>query len=234
MNVIPRILLAIPCYNEGANISKILQEIKEQETDCDIIVVDDGSSDNTYFVASQFSHCVKLVANLGIGGAVQTALKYALENDYDLFIRIDGDGQHPPSQIHVLIKSYLTSSANLIIGSRFLLIGDFQSTWTRRLGIGVIRSAFKWLFGRKITDLTSGFMLMDRKAIRLFSAEYPQDFPEPISTAFALERGLTVREVPVQMRAREQGSSSIRGIKIFAYMVRVIGYLILIRMGRHI
>ena len=229
-----KLLLIIPCYNETNSIGALLQEIHELKAGYDIVVIDDGSKDNTFDVASQFSPCLKLKGNLGIGGAVQTGIKFALAKGYDLCIRVDGDGQHPPDQIQVLIGSYLESSVNLIIGSRFHVSSAFQSTWTRRLGIKVIRSAFKWLFGCEITDPTSGFMLMDKEAIKLFSSEYPQDYPESISTAIALERGLSVREVPVKMRARTHGSSSIGRMKPLFYMLRVVGYLILIRMGRHL
>lgn len=224
----------IPCYNEVDSIGALLQEIQGLKAGYDIVVIDDGSKDDTFDTANRFSPCLKLKMNLGIGGAVQTGIKYAMENGYDLCVRIDGDGQHPPDQIHVLIDNYLESQANLIIGSRFHLSSEFQSTWTRRLGISVIRSAFKWLFGHEITDPTSGFILIDKEAIQLFSKEYPQDYPESISTAIALERGLTVREVPVKMRARTHGSSSIGRMKSFFYMLRVVGYLILIRMGRHL
>lgn len=234
VSISKRILLIIPCYNESKTIGRLLREIQELNNVCDTVVIDDGSEDETHPIAKQLSPCLKLVANLGIGGAVQTGIKYALEMDYDFCIQVDGDGQHPSNQIIFLFESYLSSPANIIIGSRFLSDGDFRSTWARQLGIRVIRFVIHCFFGRKFTDPTSGFRIMDRKAIRLFSEEYPLDFPEPISLAVALEHGLTVREVPVNMRAREDGRSSISGIKSILYMLRVIGYLFLIRMDRHI
>ncbi|MEQ9552835.1 MAG: glycosyltransferase family 2 protein [Coleofasciculus sp. G3-WIS-01] len=230
----PSTILIIPCYNEENNIDKLLREIQKLNLGYDTLVIDDGSQDNTYAVASKLSPCVKLLTNLGIGGAVQTGIKYALQHNYELCVQVDGDGQHPPSQVYRLIESYLTSPANLIIGSRFLRKKEFKSTWKRRIGIRIISGVIQWLFQYKITDPTSGLRIMDRKAIQLFSTEYPHDFPEPISLAVALERGLRVREVSVNMRSREQGFSSITGIKSFLYMIRVIGYLILVRMGRHI
>ncbi|MEQ9667134.1 glycosyltransferase family 2 protein [Coleofasciculus sp. G2-EDA-02] len=230
----PSTILIIPCYNEGNNVGKLLREIQKLNLGYDTLVIDDGSQDNTYAVASQLSPCVKLLTNLGIGGAVQTGIKYALQHNYELCVQVDGDGQHPPSQVYCLIESYLNSPANLIIGSRFLRKKEFKSTWKRRIGIRIISGVIQWLFQYKITDPTSGLRMMDRKVIQLFSTEYPHDFPEPISLAVALERGLSVREVAVNMRSREQGFSSITGIKSFFYMIRVIGYLILVRMGRHI
>lgn len=229
-----RVLLIIPCYNEASSVGTLLREIQALNAGYHTIVIDDGSRDETFAVASQLSPCLKLAANLGIGGAVQTGIKYALEHDYDLCIQIDGDGQHPPSQIRSLLESYRASPANLIIGSRFLSESDFKSTHLRRVGIQVIRTVIYWLFGRAITDPTSGLRLMDKKAIRLFSSEYSRDFPEPISIAVALERGLIVREIPVQIRLREHGRSSIAGLKTLAYVLRVVGYLILNRLGRNL
>lgn len=228
----PRVLLMIPCYNEESSIGPLLQEIQELDESYDTIVVDDGSEDNTYAIASRFSPCLKLAVNLGIGGAVQTAIKYAFENDYDYCIQVDGDGQHPPDQIKALLESYRKSPANLVVGSRFLTEENFRSTWARRLGIKIISGTIKLVFGCEATDPTSGFRLMDREAIHLFSRKYPCDFPEPISIAIALEHGLTIKELPVDMQERKHGKSSISGFKTFAYMLRVVGYLILIRISR--
>ena len=225
-----RILIVIPCYNEGSNIGTLLQEIRELSDKYDKVVIDDCSADDTYAIASRLSSCVRLVGKLGIGGAVQTGIKYAVENNYDLCIQVDGDGQHPPDQIERLIKSYMASPTNMVIGTRFLLRENFRSTWSRRLGIQVISVVIHWLFGQKITDPTSGFRLMDRAVIRLFHSDYPLDFPEPVAVAIALQHGLTIQEVGVRMRSRQGGSSSISGIKTIIYMARVIGYLFLVRL----
>jgi glycosyltransferase involved in cell wall biosynthesis len=233
-NYSPRILVMIPCYNEEASIGPLLTEIQSLNARYDTVVVDDGSTDNTYAIASRLSPCLKLVANIGIGGSVQTAIKYAQVHDYDLCVQVDGDGQHPPDQIKTLVEDYLSAPANIIVGSRFLGDGNFHSTGMRRVGISIISHAIHRLFKKNISDPTSGLRLLDRQAIRLFSAEYPFDFPEPISIALALEHNLTIREVAVRMRAREHGQSSITGFKTALYMLRVISYLVLIRMGRHI
>ena len=165
---------------------------------------------------------------------MQVAIKYACEYNYETCIQVDGDGQHPPDQIKVLVESYRKSPANLIIGSRFLSNENYMSTWARRLGIKSISHAIKLLYNCKVSDPTSGFRLMDRKAIHLFSTQYPYDFPEPISIATALERCLTIREIPLNMRARRHGKSSISGLMSLSYMLRVVGYLILTRIGRRI
>ncbi|MBF0290346.1 MAG: glycosyltransferase family 2 protein [SAR324 cluster bacterium] len=230
----PRILIMIPCYNEEASIGAVLKEIQSMKLGYDTIVIDDGSVDKTSQNAAVLSPCIKLVANLGIGGAVQTAIKYSLENNYDLCIQLDGDGQHPPDQILVLLENYSEASANLLVGSRFMAESSFRSTSMRRFGIQILCKMIQWIYRKTITDPTSGFRLMDKTAMRLFCTHYPMDFPEPISLAIAFEEGLVVREVPVSMKPRKKGTSSITGFKTVAYMMRVIGYLFLIRIGRYV
>lgn len=228
------VLLIIPCFNEAESIGQLLVNIKSLDEKYEAIVIDDGSSDDTFKVASQIFPCIKLAANLGIGGAVQTGIKYAKENGYDICIQVDGDGQHPPGEITKLVQRYLVGDANIIIGSRFLGEGEFRSSTVRRIGIRMISAVLALLYQQKITDPTSGLRLLDEAAIGLFAVEYPHDFPEPVSLAMALENGLRVKEVPVVMKSREHGFSSIMGIKTVSYMVRVIGYLLLMRMRRHI
>jgi glycosyltransferase involved in cell wall biosynthesis len=224
----------IPCYNEGRGLGPLLDELGGLADTCDVLVVDDGSTDDTHAVASQRARCVRLPQNLGIGGAVQTAIRFADAHGYGFCLQLDGDGQHPPDQIEVMLRAYRESPANLLVGSRFLGSGGFRSTGARRLGIGILRGTIAALYGQTISDPTSGFRLMDRAAIRLFAAEYPVDYPEPISVAVALSRSLSVRETAVVMRPRVTGTSSIRGLRTAIYLLRVIGYLFLIRVGRYL
>jgi glycosyltransferase involved in cell wall biosynthesis len=229
----PRVLIILPCYNEQGAISALLNEIKACQQDYETIVVDDGSSDTTYQIAHELSPVIKLLRNLGIGGAVQTGIKYAQNNDFDFCVQIDGDGQHPPCEISKLLLAYRDMPNSMIIGSRYLTHDTFRSTWARRVGSQIIAGALNRLFTNcKITDPTSGMRLMDRKAIELFARHYPHDFPEPISLAWALKEGLSVSEVPVQMRPRLHGDSSIIGLKQLAYMLRVLGYILLARLKR--
>lgn len=218
----PRVLLVIPCFNEAGSIRSVLKEISSAG-DYGTIVIDDGSSDRTFEIASKHSAAVRLICNLGIGGAVQTGIKYAYRRGYDFCVQIDGDGQHPASQIDVLVKAAVASGASIVIGSRYLKNDTFRSTWSRRLGSGLIAWALKVCFrGVRVTDPTSGMRLLDRKAMALFADHYPADFPEPVSLAWALQAGLSLGEVPVQMRSREHGQSSITGLKTLSYMVRVL------------
>ena len=229
----PRVLIIIPCYNEQESVASLLKEIMDCRQGYETIVVDDGSQDATYQTARQFSPAVKLSRNLGIGGAVQTGIKYARNQGFDFCIQLDGDGQHDPSEIPKLLHAYQKMSRSIIVGSRYLKNDAFRSTWVRRFGGKIIAKVMSLLFsGCTITDPTSGMRLMDRKAIEFFAKRYPHDFPEPISLAWALRVGFTVGEVQVKMRTRTHGKSSIVGLKPISYMFRVLGYVILARFLR--
>lgn len=228
-----RVLLIIPCYNEEASIGDVLKEIARTGHGYHTLVIDDGSTDATSAVASERSPVARLPQNLGIGGAVQTGIKYAARNAYDFCIQIDGDGQHDPREIDALLDAYQRQSANIVIGSRFIDNAGFRSTRLRRVGSRLIGFALNNMFaGGRITDPTSGMRLLDRRAIAFFAQRYPVDFPEPISLAWAMRAGLSISEAPVEMRARETGVSSIDGFKTVKYMVRVLGYILLARMAR--
>jgi glycosyltransferase involved in cell wall biosynthesis len=230
--VYPRILLVIPCYNEEASIGDLLLEIAAASADYHPLVIDDGSSDSTGAVAGAHAQVVRLIENLGIGGAVQTGIKYAERHGFDICIQIDGDGQHNPQEIRALLDCYRQRPHNIVIGSRFIDNTGFRSTVSRRLGSKLIALALNNLFaGGRITDPTSGMRLMDRRAIEFFARRYPLDFPEPISLAWAMRAGLSISETAVEMRARETGESSIDGFKPLTYMIRVLGYILLARLS---
>lgn len=226
-----KILLIIPCYNEADSICILLKEIQSSlPGNFHTIVIDDGSIDNTAALASTLSPTIRLLRNLGIGGAVHTGIKYALVNDFDFCIQVDGDGQHPPQEVFKLLDGYQETKRSIIVGSRYIKNNSYRSTRSRRFGSKIISTVISILFqGVKISDPTSGMRLMDRKAIKLFSSSYPHDYPEPISLAWALQSHLSIGETPVSMRARESGASSIFGIKTIAYMCRVLGYILLAR-----
>jgi hypothetical protein len=227
-----KILAIIPCYNEAASLPALLEQMVRHCPELDLLVIDDASTDNTAEVVSGKLPVIRLVRNLGIGGAVQTGLKYALRNGYELALQIDGDGQHPPEQIPNMLAHYREVPVNILIGSRFLEEGGFNSTFLRRQGIFLIRWTLNLLYGSRITDPTSGMRLMDRKAIALFSEQYPQDYPEPISIANALEQGMSVAEVSVSMRSRMSGKSTISGLWSLIYMIQVVGYILLTKAKR--
>lgn len=228
-----KLLIIIPCFNEEKSISPLLREISDQGANWETLVVDDGSVDRTFFEANKLSPTVRLVSNSGIGCAVQTGIKYAFKNDFDFAVQLDGDGQHPPCEIFKLLDGFHQSGANLIIGSRFMEKGGFRSTASRRAGISILKTIINHLTARPITDPTSGFRLLDKKAIQLFCRDYPLDYPEPVSIVTAHEAGLSVSEVSVTMRERSHGISSINGFKSFLYMFRVTCYLFLTKLRRY-
>ena len=225
-----KILLIIPAYNEEDNILKTYQEIinynKKNKTDYHVIVINDGSKDNTKEILENNSipH-INLVNNLGIGGAVQTGYKYAKEFNYDIAIQFDGDGQHDVRYVKKLINPIIDGQADLVIGSRFLEkdTSDFKSTWIRRIGINWISFLIKICTGKKLTDTTSGFRAANKKIISLFADNYPTDSPEPSSFVTISKKGYKTLEVPVSMKEREGGVSSITSHfwKPIYYMINV-------------
>ena len=236
MSAVKKILIVIPAYNEEANILKTYQSIvdynKTNKTNYDVIVINDGSKDNTekILIENKIPH-IRLIHNLGIGGAVQTGYKYALENDYDIAVQFDGDGQHDINYVKNITDPIINGQANMVIGSRFIdkTISNFKSSSTRRLGINLISYFIKLKTGKKIYDTTSGFRAIDKSIIDLFSKDYPQEYPEPISTVNALTKKYNVVEVFAKMKAREGGKSSISSWKNVYYMINVIMSIILLK-----
>ncbi len=224
-----KILGVIPCYNESPHISDLLAELTQLYPEIDFLVVDDGSQDDSYQRALEHGKAIRLAANLGIGGAVQTGLRYAHQNSYDYALQIDGDGQHPASEVKKYLDEIKKSPCDILIGSRFLEKTGFQSSLSRRIGISMISGILKLLIGQSMTDPTSGFRLYSRKALALFQKNYPADYPEPISIVIAYRNGLSLREMSVTMKERQGGSSSIFGFHQFNYMFRVIMYLLIYR-----
>jgi len=227
-----QLLVIVPCFNEAGSVAGVIRDIRAHADFADILVVDDGSSDATTLEAAKWARCIRLPVNLGIGGAVQTGIRFADRNGYAACVQVDGDGQHPADQIAKLLTIMRSKPAQIVVGSRYLDDNDgFKSSFMRRLGGQLISKTLGICFGPcKITDPTSGFRLMDRKAIEFFSRHYPTDFPEPISIAWALANGLEVVETPVMMRKRQAGTSSIRMFKTWSYMIRVVVYIVLARM----
>ncbi len=217
-----RVLVIIPAYNEEGAIGGVIEEVRLHLPNADVLVVDDGSGDGTpAIVKSREAQFVRLPFNCGIGTAMQTGYKFAQQNGYDVAIQVDGDGQHDPAQLPVLLKPILTGAADLVIGSRFLGSNGYKSTTTRRIGIAWLASFVSWLSKSRITDPTSGFRAGNRAAIRFFASEYPTDYPEPEVVVPLCRRGFRVVEVPVTMRHRQAGKSSITALRSVYYMVKV-------------
>lgn len=219
-----KLLVAIPAYNEQNNILKVVWDVRQHLPEADILVVNDCSLDGTSETARKAEgiKVVDLPHNLGIGGAVQTGFKYALARGYAYMVQIDGDGQHMAKEVHKLMETMTQTESDMVIGSRFLDVKSFRTTWTRRLGIKVFYYLFRLLIRTKVTDGTSGFRLYNAKSIELLARHYPDDYPEPDAVILLNRHGLRISEVGVEMREREHGASSITFIKSPYYMAKVI------------
>jgi glycosyltransferase involved in cell wall biosynthesis len=216
-----KILAIVPAFNEEQGIHHVVEQFKNVDN-VDILVINDCSKDKTSTVCREFGlNVIDLPTNLGIGGAVQTGYKYALQKGYDIAIQVDGDGQHNPSYIEDLIEPILVGKADLVIGSRYLEHEGFQSSFMRRMGINYFSFLIKFLQKKKITDPTSGFRAANKTVIELFSNRYPIDYPEPESIVYLLRNNYRVQEVPVVMNERVGGESSIRAFKTVYYMIKV-------------
>jgi glycosyltransferase involved in cell wall biosynthesis len=212
----------VPAFNEEGAIGGVIEEIRAFDPTFDVLVVDDCSHDATAAVArSHGAIVVTLPFNLGIGGAVQTGFRYAAQHDYDLAARIDGDGQHDPSELRELVDVVVAGGADICVGSRFAGAEGYRSSASRRVGIRILARTVSLLTHQRVTDTTSGFQVLDRKAIVLFAADYPHDYPEVEAAVMLHKHRLRLTEVPVRMRERAAGRSSIRGFQTVYYMAKV-------------
>ena len=225
----------VPAWNEAEVIGAVVGEIKRVRSDIEVVVVDDASQDDTAEVAEAHGATVlRLPFNVGIGGAVQTGFRYALEQGYARAVRLDGDGQHDASQIPRILAPIEEGAADLVIGSRFVDPGgNYRPPFARRMGIRVFARLVSLLCGQRVTDTTSGFVALDRVGIELFAAEYPHDYPEVESTLVALRSGLRLAQVQVEMRERTTGSSSITVLRSLYYIVKVTLALLVASMRRY-
>lgn len=214
-----KILAIIPAYNEADNIRAVIEDLRSFGGD--LLVVNDGSTDNTAAVAKSLgAHVISHPFNLGIGGTVQTGLKFAHDYGYDFAIQFDGDGQHRGDQVFKIIDLVKRGEADLVIGSR-TLPGGYKMGITRWFGSRIFHCLIKLLSGQTIQDPTSGFRCYGKKTIRVFSRFYTDDYPEVESIITAVRSGLRVVEVPVLMRGRLSGHSSITRRKSAYYMLKV-------------
>jgi glycosyltransferase involved in cell wall biosynthesis len=218
-----RRIAIVPAYNEERNIGRVVDELRAFDRELEVVVVSDGSTDRTAEVAEERgAHVIRLPFNLGIGGAVQTGFRYAHENGYDLVVRVDGDAQHDPAQLDHVLAPVLAGEADIVVGSRFAGASGYRSTATRRIGIRVLASVVSAIARQKVTDPTSGFQALNRRAIALFAADYPHDYPEVEAMVMTIKHRLRLREVGVTMRVREHGRSSIGAAASVYYMAKVL------------
>ena len=217
-------LAVVPAYNEAATIAAVVASVREARADFDVLVVDDGSTDATGELAARAGAAVlRLPFNLGIGGAVQAGFNYALDNRYERMVQVDADGQHLPDEIDVLTETMdANPDVDMVCGSRFLTDTGYPAPISRRTGIHIFAFLLSRIVGQHVSDPTSGFRLYNRRGIALFARDYPHDYPEVEAVLMVHHHRLRMAEVPVKMRERGGGVSSITSGKSAYYMVKVL------------
>jgi len=220
---IKRSLIIVPAYNESQSIGQVIRVLSSL-SHLDVVIINDGSDDNTSALAKKTKNTsvIDHPLNLGIGAAVQTGFMYALENGYQYALQFDGDGQHLETEIDKILTPLFENKADVVIGSRFIEKKEgYQSTFLRRFGIKIFKCLSQLIIGKSITDCTSGFRAYNHKAIKFLAYHYPEDFPEPEAVILLGKNNFKIKEVPVKMKAREHGASSIGGVKSLYYMIKV-------------
>ena len=217
-------LAVVPAYNETATVGDVVRELRVSAPHIDVLVIDDGSTDRTGAAAEAAgARVMRLPFNLGIGGAVQAGFVYAAENDYDYMVQVDGDGQHLPEELPKLFAAMRENPRlDMVCGSRFLTDQGYPAPISRRTGIHIFAFLLSRIIGQRVSDPTSGFRLYNRSGIALFARDYPHDYPEVEAVLLVHFHRLRMGEVPVRMRARGGGISSIRSGKSVYYMIKVL------------
>lgn len=226
MNKKFKVAILIPCFNEGLNIMNLYNETTAvclpSSFELFPIFINDCSSDNTLeiLIKNKISY-LNLINNLGIGGAVQAGYKYALHNGFEIAVQMDGDGQHPPSELIKILMPFLNDEADVVIGSRYITKEGFQSSFLRRTGINYFKSLNYFLTGIKINDSTSGYRAINLKGLKIVTEYYPDEYPEPETILLFAANNLKIKEVSVIMRERQGGGSSIKSYKTIYYVIKV-------------
>ncbi len=218
-----KILIIVPAYNEEKSLPEVIRDLRTSIPSADVLVVNDGSKDGTARIAQDLGvKILDLPYNLGIGGAVQSGYLYALRNNYDIAVQFDGDGQHLGKEIGKLIKPLEEGTVDFVIGSRFLVPGVYKATVFRTVGIWIFSFILSRITGTAVTDSTSGFRAANRIVIEFFARNYPDDFPEVESLVLLHKVRKRMMEVPVTMRERTGGKSSITPLRSVYYMIKVL------------
>jgi len=225
-------LIIIPAYNEQNTLESLINDIKNKCPDVDYLIINDCSSDDTKMLLNSIDATfVSASVNLGIGGAVQTGYMYAAKNGYDIAIQVDGDGQHDVTYVNEMVSVIESKEADVVIGSRFIDREGFQSSGARRMGIHFLSGLIRVVSGIRVKDVTSGFRAVNREYIEVFADSYPDDYPEPEVIVISALSGAKIKEIPVIMRERTDGVSSINMKKSVYYMIKVSIAIILCRIS---
>ena len=225
-----RVLVVIPAWNEQAALPGVLAELAGVVPDGGILVVNDGSTDNTSIVARRAGvDVLDLPINLGVGGAMRAGYKYARRHDYDVVVQLDADGQHDPQEIPVLLHALATPGVDLVIGARFAGSGHYSARGPRRWAMKVLSTTLSRVTGTRLTDTTSGFKASGSRAVALFATNYPAEYLGDTieSLVIAARAGLTVRQVSVTMHPRVAGTPSHGPVKSAVYLLRAVVALVM-------
>ncbi len=224
MEPVSRVLVIIPAYNEALKIETVIARVREAEPKADILVVNDGSNDQTAALAVQAGALVvSHPFNMGYGVTIQTGYKFAFHNTYDFLVQIDGDGQHDPVYISRLLEPVMSGCADFSLGSRFLGEVSYTPSWARRMGMGLFRKIVTSIIGQPITDCTSGYQAFNKKVIRFFCQDvFPVDYPDADVLITLHRAGFKVCEVPVKMYPNEEGKSMHSGFKPVYYVFKML------------
>jgi len=218
-----KLLVIMPAYNEAESIGNIIPAVKKNLPSADILVVNDGSKDATAAIARRLGALVTdLPYNMGIGAAMQTGYSYAALNNYDIAVQVDADGQHPPDQIPFLIQPIMEQKADMAIGSRFLGNGNYRPSLARNIGIRIFSMLLSAITSQRLTDTTSGFRAVNKGVIKFFAKNYPEDYPEVEAIVLLRKARFNIMEIPIRMKARTAGQSSITPLHAIYYMIKVL------------
>lgn len=224
-----RLLILVPAYNEAGSLRAVLQEIRKHVSDADILVVDDASTDGTPGLLADLDVCwIRLGHQLGTGAAVRTGIRYALARGYETVVRVDGDGQHPPDVIERLLEPLRRGTADVVVGSRYVGTSATAVPVARRLVHTVLGAVLSLITGQRVTDPTSGLWAFGPHALRLLADHHPSGYPEPELVLFLSRNSMRVIELPVIMRTRLAGRSSLTPHRTGAAMARLLLLLVVV------
>jgi glycosyltransferase involved in cell wall biosynthesis len=221
-------LITVPVYNEEDVLEDLINQLLSVSLDNDkysfsLIFINDGSTDNSEeILKSKGLNYITNPVNLGIGGGIQCGYKYATENDFDYFIQVDGDGQHPPEEIPKLLHAAESNTEDWIIGSRFIINSDYKPSFFRKMGMKYSTMMLYFTTGVTIKDTTSGFRLAKKKLIRYLAKDYPQHEDGLVSLFITSKAGFTLKEIPIRMVERKYGKSGIGFIRSLFYPYKII------------
>jgi glycosyltransferase involved in cell wall biosynthesis len=223
-----RVLVVIPAWNERNSVGWVVRDVRTHHPDMDVLVVDDGSGDDTTAVATAAGAAVcRLPFNLGVGGAMRAGYRYALREGYDAVVQVDADGQHDVTYLPALVAAL--DDADVVVGARFAGEGHYAARGPRRWAMRLLATVLSWLAHRPLNDVTSGFRAVNRRGIQLFATHYPAEYLGDTveSLVIAVRTGCRITQVPVAMRERTTGNASQSTLRSVLYLSRAVVALVL-------